>query len=129
MNKTRSHMHMFLKKLTHHCFKSSTFICSNWIDSMNFPHFWSSKIRVIPTIIVSSLFPPRCRLSSGWRCHATHHVTLPSYWAKTSSLFPLHIPVMLYFIASPLKSKLKHWIHTTAPAILPGLSDSHPPLL
>jgi hypothetical protein len=34
----------------------------------DFFHFLASKIRVNPTDIVSSLFPPRCFLSSG-RCH------------------------------------------------------------
>jgi hypothetical protein len=32
--------------------------------------FWPSKIRVIPTDVVSSLFPPRCHLSSDQRRHA-----------------------------------------------------------
>jgi hypothetical protein len=33
--------------------------------------FWSRKIRVSPTDFISSLSPPRCRLSSVWRHHAT----------------------------------------------------------
>jgi hypothetical protein len=35
---------------------------------MDFLYFLASKTRVSPTDIVSSLSPPRCRLSSG-RCH------------------------------------------------------------
>jgi hypothetical protein len=31
--------------------------------------FWPSKICVSPTAIISSLFSPRCRLSSDQRCH------------------------------------------------------------
>jgi hypothetical protein len=33
--------------------------------------FWSSKIRVTPIDVVSSLSPPQCRLFSSWRFHAT----------------------------------------------------------
>jgi hypothetical protein len=33
--------------------------------------FRSSKIHVSPTGIVSSLFRPRCHLSSGWWCHTS----------------------------------------------------------
>jgi hypothetical protein len=57
----------FQKKLTHHCFKSSSSIRSRWIDRADFLHFWKSKIHVGPTSIISSLSPPRCHLSSG-RC-------------------------------------------------------------
>jgi hypothetical protein len=32
--------------------------------------FWLNKICVSPTSVVSSLSPPQCRLSSGWRRHA-----------------------------------------------------------
>jgi hypothetical protein len=31
--------------------------------------FWSSKIHVSPTNVISSLSPPRCHLSSSWHCH------------------------------------------------------------
>jgi hypothetical protein len=73
--------------------------------------FWPSKIRISPTDIVSSLFPPRCRLSSGQRCHA---VTLPFHGAKTSSLHPFHLLVTLRPVTSHLEPKLKHWIRTIA---------------
>jgi hypothetical protein len=57
-------------ELTHHCFKSWPSICSSWIDCVFFFIFWPSKIRLNPTGIVSSLSPPRCRLSSAWYRHA-----------------------------------------------------------
>jgi hypothetical protein len=41
-------------------------------------------------------------------------VTFPFYWAKISSLLPLHLSATLCLIASPLEQKLKHWICTTA---------------
>jgi hypothetical protein len=36
---------------------------------MDFSYFLASKICVSPTGVVFSLFSPRCRLSSGQRCH------------------------------------------------------------
>jgi hypothetical protein len=41
--------------------------------------FRSSKIRVSPTSVVSSLFPPRYRISSGWHHHvaASCHASFP----------------------------------------------------
>jgi hypothetical protein len=61
MNKTRYHLHMYLKKLklTHRYFKSSPSICSNWIDYVYFLHFWPSKNCISLT-----------RLSSGRHYHA-----------------------------------------------------------
>jgi hypothetical protein len=56
-------------------------------------------------------------------------VTLPSHWVKMSSLPPLHLPVTLCPVASPLESKLKHWITPPSQATLPGSPDSYPPLL
>jgi hypothetical protein len=67
MNKTRSHLYMFSKKITHHYFKSSP----TWI----FFIFWSSKILINPTRGISSLSPPRCRLTSDWH----HHVIMPCH--------------------------------------------------
>jgi hypothetical protein len=61
---------IYFKKLTYGCFKFLPFICTNWIDRIDFLHFRSSKIRVTPTDVVSSLSPPRCRLFSIWRFHA-----------------------------------------------------------
>jgi hypothetical protein len=65
MNKTRSHLHMFFKKikLTHRFFKFSLSICSSWIDRVNFFSFFGS-VR-----FASSLSPPRCHLSFGRRRH------------------------------------------------------------
>jgi hypothetical protein len=46
-------------KLTHYCFKYSPFICSSWIDRVDFFFiFWPNKIQVSPTNVVSSLFLP-----------------------------------------------------------------------
>jgi hypothetical protein len=49
---------------------------------MNFLHISASKIRVSPTNIISSLFPLRCRISSGRRRHATalYHISFP--WSQ-----------------------------------------------
>jgi hypothetical protein len=69
MNKTRSYLHVFSKnfKLTHCYFKFSPSILAiestTWILFI----FWPSKIRVSLTGVVSSLFAPRCHLSSD-RC-------------------------------------------------------------
>jgi hypothetical protein len=114
MNKTRSHLHMFKKiKLTHRCFKSSQSICTSWIDRVNFLHFWPSKICVSSTDIISSLLPPRCRLSSDRHRHAIVlcHIFFPlsqdelaasgssfinssprclSFWVKIETLNPHH---------------------------------------
>jgi hypothetical protein len=44
MNKTRSHLQMFIFfKLTHRCFKSSPPICSSWIDHVDFLYFLAQK--------------------------------------------------------------------------------------
>jgi hypothetical protein len=84
MNKTWAHLHIFSKKikLTHRCLKSSPSNCSNWIDCLNFLHFWSNKICVSPTSIVSSLSPSWCRLSSDRRHHVTvtYHASFP--WSQ-----------------------------------------------
>jgi hypothetical protein len=71
MNKTRSHLHIFFKKikLTHHWFKSLSSIYSSWINRVNFFIFWPSKLRVSLIDIISSLFSLRYRLSSGRRRH------------------------------------------------------------
>jgi hypothetical protein len=83
MNKTRSYLHIFFKKIevTHHCFKNSLSIWSNWIDRVYFLHFFPSKIRVSPIGVVYSLSPPRCHLSSGRRRHTI---------APCHSFFPLN---------------------------------------
>jgi hypothetical protein len=70
MNKIRSHLHIFSKKKLifilnlHHPFVATE--STAWI----FFTFRPSKIRIIPTGVVSFLFPLRCCLYSSWRCHA-----------------------------------------------------------
>ncbi len=81
MNKTRSHLHMF-KKITHHWFKYSPFICTSWIEHVDFLHFLSSKIHVSPTGIISSIFPPQCRLSSGRRRHTAAPCLASFPWSE-----------------------------------------------
>jgi hypothetical protein len=49
----------------------------------------------------------------------SHHVTLPSHGAKTSSLHLLYLLTTLRPAVSPLELKLKHWIYTT--------TAGHPP--
>jgi hypothetical protein len=53
-------------------------------------------------------------------------VTLPSHGDKMSSLHPLHFLAMLHPVTSPLESKLKHWICTTAVGN-PPQTARHPP--
>jgi hypothetical protein len=47
---------------------------------VNFLHFLSSRICISPTVVVSSISPPRCHLSSGRRRHAPVpcHASFPS---------------------------------------------------
>jgi hypothetical protein len=52
------------------------------------------------------------------------HITLPSHEVKTNSLSPLHLPVTLRSVASPLELKLKHWIYITSRP--PSLEHSTP---
>jgi hypothetical protein len=73
MNKTISHLYIYLKKLNyliiilniHRSFVTAE--STVWI----FFIFQSSKICISPTNVVSSISPPQCRLSSGQRRHAT----------------------------------------------------------
>jgi hypothetical protein len=60
MNKTKTHLHMFSKKikLTHHCFKSSPLICIGWIDRVGFLYFLANKIHISLTGVVSSFSLP-----------------------------------------------------------------------
>jgi hypothetical protein len=91
MYKTRYQLHMFFKKITHHYFKSSPSICISRIDRVNFYHFRSSKIRVSPTSVVSSLSTFRCHISSGPRrhtaapCHASFSWSQDEFAAFASS--------------------------------------------
>jgi hypothetical protein len=87
MNKTRSHLHMFLKnKLIHHCFKSPPFICTSWINYVNFLHFWPGKIHVSPTSVVSSRFPsrvlPLLQPTSSHRHAVSRFLPVEPRWAR-----------------------------------------------
>jgi hypothetical protein len=78
-------------KLTHRCFKSSTSICSSWIDHAYFLHFWPNKFLVSPTGIVSSFPPPWCCLSSDRHrhtvtpCHASFQLSQDELTVSGSS--------------------------------------------
>jgi hypothetical protein len=80
MNKTRSHLRIFFKKkqLIPTLNLQRLFIPAKSITWIFFI-FRSSKIRVSPTSVVSSLSPPRCRLSSDRRRHtvAPCHTSFP----------------------------------------------------
>jgi hypothetical protein len=116
MNKTRYHLHIyFLKKLHHHCFKSS-------------PSIWSSKIRVNLAHVISFLFPPYCHLSSGRRshtvvlCHASFLCSkdeLDAFASGNASSY------------HPFPSSQNRIIESTPspPPILSGPSYFHPPLI
>jgi hypothetical protein len=73
-------------KLTYCCFKSSSFICSSWIDRVNF--FWPSKIHVSPTGIISSLSHPWCRLSSSRRRHTAAPCHASLLWSQDKLATP-----------------------------------------
>jgi hypothetical protein len=75
--------------------------------------FWSSKIHISPTDVISSLSPPDTTSPPADVATLLCRITLSFHWAKTSSLHPLHFSVMLYHVVSPLESKPMHWIHTT----------------
>jgi hypothetical protein len=118
MNKTISHMHKFFKKikLTHHYLNlHRPFIPAESIVWIFFI-FRPSKIRVCPTGVVSSLFPPWCRLSFGQRRH-----TVTS--CHTSFLLSQD---ELCLVASYLKSKLKHLICTPAVGYPPRTTQFSP---
>jgi hypothetical protein len=55
-------------KLAHHCFNLHRPFIETESTTHIFFIFLHSKIRVIPTDVVFSLFPPRCHLSSA-QCH------------------------------------------------------------
>jgi hypothetical protein len=115
MNKTRTHLHIFLKiKLIHHCFKYSPSICTSWIDRVDFFSFFD-PLRFTSTQLMLS--PPFPLLGAATPLADVImllcHVTLPFHWAKNNSLPSLHLSAMFYLIASPLELKLKHWIRTT----------------
>jgi hypothetical protein len=124
MNKTKSHLHIFSKKnqfiiaLNLH----RPFIATELITCIFFI-FWHSKIRVSPTDIVFSLFPPWCRLSSGRRRHST---------ASCHTFFPWSQDIFgQRFVPSPRHSSQNQSIESAPPplATLLGQPDFHPPLL
>jgi hypothetical protein len=65
MKKTRSHLHIFFKinKLTHHYFKSLSFICNSWNDNVIFLFFDPVRFSSAQTGIIYSLSPLRCHTS------------------------------------------------------------------
>jgi hypothetical protein len=78
--------------------------------------FWTSKIRVSLTDIVSSLSLPAATSPLADVTTSPHYITLSSHRAKTSLLHPLHLPTMLHLIVSPsraetepLKLHYHHW--------------------
>jgi hypothetical protein len=129
MNKTRSHLHMFLNKLNllivalnlHRLFV--TVESTTWIFFL----FQPNKICVSPTDVVSSLFPLRCRLSSD-RCHCTVSRFFPiePIWTRY-----IHFILQQCFISLRLLSS-RNWRIEFAPpqqATLSRPSDSHPQLI
>jgi hypothetical protein len=70
------------KKLTHHCFKSSSFIWSSWIDSLNFLYFFYS-IRFTSAQLASS--PPFPLFGV-----ASHPVDIATHIAPCHVSFPLN---------------------------------------
>jgi hypothetical protein len=87
----------------------------SWINHVNFSSF-SSSVRFASAQLASPpLFPiPGVVSPLADVITPSRHVTLISHWSKTSLLPPLHLLTTLYLITSPLESKLKHWIYTTA---------------
>jgi hypothetical protein len=115
-----------LKKLTHRCFRSSMSICSSWIDRVNFLYLWPSKMHVSPTGVVSSLFPPLCRLSSDRHHHAATscHVSFP--WSQDKLVASASFIFQRRFILSPPLSSRNRSIDESAPLPPATLSEPAP---
>jgi hypothetical protein len=111
----------------HRCFKFLPSICTSWSDCINFLYFFGT-VRFTSAQLASSPFFPLPDVASPPADIATppRHVTLPSYWAKMSSLHPLHLPIMLYPIVFPLELKLKYWICTTTTGYPPQTAGLPP---
>jgi hypothetical protein len=71
--------------------------------------FASVKLAFSPPFLLPGAASPLANIITPLR-----RITLPSHWVKMSSLPLLHLLITLYLVVSPLKSKLKHWIYTTA---------------
>jgi hypothetical protein len=129
MNKTISHLHIFFikNKLTDRCFKSSPSIYTSWIGRLDFLHFFgqvrfaSAQLASSPLFALPSAASPLTNVIILLR-----RITLPSHWVKMSLLLPLHLLTMLYSVVSPLKLKLKHWIHTTTAGYPPWTTQLVP---
>jgi hypothetical protein len=81
MNKTKSHLHMFSKKIIITLNLHRPFVATEsavWI----FFIFRSSMIRVSRIDVVSSLSPPRCHPSSGWCHHAAASCHASFSWSQ-----------------------------------------------
>jgi hypothetical protein len=75
-----------------------------------------SPVRFVSTQLMSfSLFLlPGAASPSTDVITAPHRITLPSHWAKMSSLHSLYLSVTLCPVAYPLEPILKYWICNTA---------------
>jgi hypothetical protein len=128
MNKTRSHLHMFLKiKLTHHYFKSSLSILYQPNRQCGFYSFFGPVKFTSAQLTPSPTFPLfGVTYSLADVITPPHRVTFPFHWAKTSSLTLLHLPAILHLVAFTLELKLKHWIRTTITDYPPQTSRLQP---
>jgi hypothetical protein len=86
----------------HHLFVPAELMCvfSSFFDRVRFASAQPPSSPSFPFLGATS--PPADIITS------LHRVTLPSQYAKTSSLPLVHIPAMLCPITSPLEPKLKH---------------------
>jgi hypothetical protein len=106
MNKTISHLYMVFFKKVHLYQLNRLYEFSLFFGPVRFVSVQLTPSPPFPLLGAASpsadvVMPPCC-------------VTLPSHWAKTSSLPPLHFSATFCPVASPLNPKLKHWICTTA---------------
>jgi hypothetical protein len=86
---------------------------------LNLPHIFSLFFSPVKSVL-GQLVPSPSFSLPGAASHPIDvttspcRVTLPSHEDKMSSLPLFHLPVMLRPVGSPLESKPKYWIHTTA---------------
>jgi hypothetical protein len=103
MTKTRSHLYIFKKILTHYCFKSLPSIYRSWIDRVDFLHFLakikfaSAQQALSPLFLLPGATSPPVGVATSSCC-----VALTSHGAKTSSPPSLHLLATLRPIASLL---------------------------
>jgi hypothetical protein len=104
MNKTRSHLHMFSKKII-----VALNLHRLFLSFFGPVRFTSAQLTSSPLFSLSSVVSPPTDIIT-----QLHHVMLPSYETKTSLLHLIHLPTTLHPVGSPLEPKLKQWICTTA---------------